>query len=135
MKTVEEMQKYFEMDRYVASSGIKIIEVNENHAECKAEIKDFHLNAHDMVQGGMLFTICDFAFAVIANFHFPDTISQFGTISFINACIDAEYITAKARILTSSRRNCVGEVTVTDNNGKVICVSQFNGFIKKPQQS
>lgn len=130
MKTLEEMKQYFDMDRYVKASGIKITEINKDFAVCKAEIKDTHLNAHEMVQGGMLFTICDFAFAVIANYHYPNTISQFGSISFINACIDAEYITATARLLATSKRNCVGEVTVKDNNGKSICVAQFNGFIR-----
>lgn len=130
MKTLEDMKKYFEKDRYIKISGIEIIEVNENYAVCKADLLDNHLNSHDMVQGGMLFTICDFAFAVIANYHHSETISQTGFISFINACVGAKYITATARELSTSRHNCVGEVTVKDDSGKIICISQFNGFIR-----
>ncbi|MDD4121111.1 MAG: PaaI family thioesterase, partial [Clostridia bacterium] len=130
MKTLEEMKEFFKRDRFVAASGIEIIEVNDNYAICKAEISDKHLNAGDMVQGGMLFTICDFAFAVITNYHHPETISQTGFISFINACVGAKYITATAREMTKTRHNCVGEVTVHDDKGKVICISQFNGFIR-----
>lgn len=130
MKTLEDMKEYFKKDRYVQLSGIEIIEVNDKYAVCKAELSDKHLNTADMVQGGMLFTLCDFAFAVISNYNHPDTVSQTGFISFINACVGAKYITATAREMTKTRHNCVGEVTVHDDKGKVICISQFNGFIR-----
>lgn len=130
MKTIEDMKEYFKKDRFVINSGIEIIEANEEYAVCKADISEKHLNTIDMVQGGMLFTISDFAFAVISNYLHPGTISQIGFISFINACVDAKYITATARELSTSRRNCVGEVIVKDDQGKIICISQFNGFIR-----
>ena len=41
--------------------GIELIEVGERYSIAKMEIQEKHLNAANIVQGGVIFTLADFA--------------------------------------------------------------------------
>jgi len=62
-----DIMSYFEKDRFAALVGIKLIEVKPGYAKAVMEIEDKHLNAVNIVQGGVIFTLADFAFAAAAN--------------------------------------------------------------------
>ena len=85
-------------------------------------------------EGGMLYTLGDFAFAAIANYLHPATVTQGGQISYIRAAYTST-ITAKAREIVRSGHNCVCEVEIYNDKNEIVCVCTFNGFIKEiPQQ-
>ena len=64
MPSLEDIRERFAGDRYAAHSGIIIEEAREGYARCSMVIQPYHLNALNSVQGGVLFTLGDFAFAV-----------------------------------------------------------------------
>ena len=74
------LRKFFTADRYVALSGIEIDEVTDEYAQVSAKILPCHLNAGGAVQGGMLFTAADFAFAVLCNDKHPVTVTHSANI-------------------------------------------------------
>lgn len=121
--------KYFENDGYVKLSGITLVELTEEKAVASAKIGKEHLNANGSVQGGMLYTIADFAFAVHANFSHPATVTQGGHIQYIRAAVTGE-ITATARETVRAGHNTVSEVIIRDEKGEIVCVCNFNGFVK-----
>ncbi len=129
MTDLELVKRIFQDDGYVKLSGLEIIDATEERAVVGAEISDKHRNAHGSVQGGMLFEIADFAFAVLGNFKHPYTITQVGQISYIKAAY-TDRITATAREVARSGRNTVCEVIIQDAAGEIVCVCTFNGFIK-----
>lgn len=131
MKTLNELKEFFKMDRFVCYNGIEIIDCDGERSLVKAAIEDRALNAGDSVQGGMLFTIADFAFAVLANCIHPVTVTSSATITYLAACRDTAFITASSQEISRHRHNCVHEVTVCDDKGKVVCVAMMNGFIKE----
>ena len=47
--------------------GIKLVEVKPGYAKANMEITDKHLNAVNIVQGGVIFTLADFAFEAASN--------------------------------------------------------------------
>lgn len=129
MDRVEQMKKFFALDRFVAGAGVEIVEIDETHATVRAKIEDRHLNADGVVQGGMLYTAADFAFAVLANFLHPVTVTQCGSITYLAAAVTDE-ITATATETARNGHNTVSEVIVKDGAGKTVCICHFNGFIK-----
>ena len=131
MRTVEELREFFKKDRFVASSGIEIVSVDEEKAIVKANVKDMHLNANDCVQGGMLFTLADFTMAVLANALHPVTVTSSANITYLAACKDTSCIVAESREVARHRHNCVHEVKIRDDKGQIVCVAQINGFIKE----
>lgn len=130
MKTLEELKRLFTQDRFAKFNNIEITEVNENYSVCTAVINDSHLNANDLVHGGLLFTLADFAFGVYCNAIHPLTVTQSASITYISPCINTKYVTATAKQLAYEKHNCVCEVLINDDKGRVLCVAQINGFVK-----
>ena len=128
--TKEELtRKMFEKDAYVKLSGIEIVEITDESATVRAKIRAEHLNANGAVQGGMLYTLADFAFAVHANHLHPMTVTQGGHIHYIRAAITDE-VTATAVERVRSGHNTVSEVVVRNSAGETVCICTFNGFVK-----
>lgn len=119
----------FEKDAYVKLSGIEIVEITDESATVRAKIQAEHLNANGAVQGGMLYTLADFAFAVHANHLHPMTVTQGGHIHYIRAAITDE-VTATAVERVRSGHNTVSEVVVRNGAGETVCICTFNGFVK-----
>lgn len=126
---VEKLNKFFEEDAYVKMSGIEIVEVTDEYAVVAADIGSQHLNANGCVQGGMLYTMADFAFAVISNALHPVTVTQGGRIDYLRPGI-CKKITATAREKARAGRNTVCEVVIQDDQGETLCLCTFNGFVK-----
>lgn len=130
MKDIAKLRKFFEKDRYIIRNGIEIVEINEKFAVCSVDVNDNHLNANNVVQGGMIYTIADFTFAVLSNYLCDIyAVSQSATISFLRpaAC---KKLFARSEELSATAHNCVHKVTVYDENDSVIAIAQINGFIK-----
>lgn len=130
MKDIALLKEYFLRDRYIIRNGIEIDEINEKYAVCSVVVGDNHLNANDVVQGGMIYTIADFTFAVLSNYlHDTFTVSQSATISYLRpaAC---KKIFARAEELSATVHNCIYKVTVYDEEAKALAIAQINGFIK-----
>lgn len=129
MTDKELLVKIFEKDGYVKLSGIELMEVTEEKAVARAKIGAEHLNANGSVQGGMLYTIADFAFAVHANFLHPQSVTQGGQITYIRPAV-TKYITATATETVRVGHNTVSEVLIRDEWEQIVCVCHFNGFVK-----
>lgn len=124
------LEEFFKDDGFVKLSGIELVSVNETQAVARAKILREHLNANGCVQGGMLYTLGDFAFAALANYLHPATVTQGGQISYIRAAYTS-VVTAKAREITRAGHNCVCEVVIYDESDEIVSVCTFNGFIKE----
>ena len=131
MEKTEQLKQFFLRDKYVALSGIEIVSTSDEHSLVRAEISDMHLNAAGSVQGGMIFTLADFAFAVLANRIHPATVTSSSSITYLAPCRDTKYVTAESREVSRYRHNCVHEVIIRDDKGTIVAISQMNGFIKE----
>ena len=129
MTDLELTKRFFQDDGFVKLVGIEIVEVTAEKAVVKAKIDDRHRNANGSVQGGMLYTLADFAFAVLGNHNHPVTVTQVGQISYVKAAITDE-VTATARESVRSGHTTVCQVTVQDDKGQTVCICNFNGFVK-----
>ncbi len=129
MTDLELVKRIFADDGFVKLAGLEIVEVNEEKAVVSANISAEHRNANGSVQGGMLYAIADYAFAVLGNYKHPMTVTQVGQISYVKAAF-AEAIIATAREQVRSGHNTVCEVIIEDDKGQIVCVCTFNGFVK-----
>ncbi len=125
----ENLKRFFENDAYVKLSGIEFVEVTDDYAIAAADIGPQHLNANHCVQGGMLYTLADYAFALISNYLHPVTVTQGGRIDYLRPGI-CKRITATAREKARAGRNTICEVEIHNEQGEVLCLCTFNGFIK-----
>jgi acyl-CoA thioesterase len=129
MTDEELVKRIFEDDGYVKLSGLEIVKISADHAIVRANIGKEHCNAMGNVQGGMLYTLADFAFAVQANYLHPITVTQGGHINYIRAAA-TNSITTVAKETIRSGHNTISEVIIYDDKNEVCCVCSFNGFVK-----
>ncbi|MDR2088725.1 MAG: PaaI family thioesterase [Clostridiales Family XIII bacterium] len=130
---IDKCRRFFSADRFAANAGIKIDAVCEDEVVCSMEIRDMHLNAGNIVQGGVIFTLSDFAFAVHSNLRricggdAGLTVGQSCGISYLRSPKGSKLI-ARSICLSRGRTMSVYRVTVEDELGNRISEMHGNGF-------
>lgn len=127
--TIEQLREFFSKDTFAKNIGITIEEVKDGSCLCKLEVNEQHFNAARVVQGGAIFTLADFAFAVAANASGKLTLSLSSSISFMNGAA-CKTLYARATRLSSSRTVCFYDISVFDENDTPIANVTITGFIK-----
>lgn len=126
-----EMREKFALDRFaIEQAGIEIEQAQEGYARCAMAITPSHLNAEGAVMGGAIFTLADFAFAVAANAGRPNTVSLSADIAFLRPG-RGKLLTAQARCLKDGRHVCYGQVSITDDQDRLIASVTATGFRKE----
>ena len=130
MQDITWLKNFFKADKFVEHAGIHIEGVDGEKAVISAKVEEKHLNANGCVQGGMLYTLADFAFAVLGNYLHPFTVTQSGNIHYLRPAYTSK-ITATARETACSGHTSLCEVEIVGEEGKTLCVCHFTGFIKQ----
>ena len=126
-KTLEEVRKIFEGDRFATENGAVIEEVGDRSATCSLLITDSHRNAMGAVMGGVYFTLADFAFAVAANWENMGCVSLHSDISFLGAAKGKKLI-AKAVCVKDGKSTACYRVEVTDDLGNLTATVTATGY-------
>jgi acyl-CoA thioesterase len=130
---IDKSKAFFKDDIFAASLGIQIDVMCEEEAVCSMEIRDVHLNAKNIVHGGVIFTLSDFTFGVHANlrrFYGEDigiTVGQSCSISYFRSP-EGNRLIARSICLSRGRTMSVYRVTVEDELGNRISEMHGNGF-------
>lgn len=132
MPTLEQIRATFAADRFATdAAGCEIRLAEPGHSVCAMTLRPHHLNAAGTPQGGAIFTLADFAFAVAVNaFAETVTVSLQHDITFLSAARGTELI-AEANCVRSGRSTCFYTVTVTDDLDTVIAEMTVNGFVTR----
>ena len=126
-KTLEEVRKFFECDRFATENGAVIEEIGERSATCSLIITDSHRNAMGAVMGGTYFMLADFAFAVAANHEKMGCVSLRSDISFLGSA-KGEKLIAKAVCIKDGRTTACYRVDVMDNLGNLTATVTVTGY-------
>lgn len=126
-KTLEEVRKIFEGDRFATVNGAVIDEIGRNTATCSLVITDSHKNAIGAVMGGTYFMLADFAFAVAANWQKMGCVSLRSDISFLTAARGKKLI-AKAACIKDGKTTVCYRVDVTDDLGNLTATVTITGY-------
>jgi acyl-CoA thioesterase len=125
----------FNADRYaVELTGIEIVMVEENYVKTKLVVEPKHMNVFGMMQGGALFTMADFTFAVAINAGQPgSTVAIECQISFLKP-ISEGVLYAEAEVIFRSRSLVACDVTLTNELGELIAKFHGRGFVRQSAQ-
>ena len=127
MKTLEEVRKVFEGDRFATENGAVIEESGDHSATCSLIITDSHRNAMGAVMGGTYFMLADFAFAVAANWEKMGCVSLHSDISFLRTAKGKKLI-AKAVCVRDGKSTTCYRVDVTDDFGNLTATATVTGY-------
>lgn len=137
MSLLQETIEKFREDRFAVLTGIEIVEVAPGYAKVKLKVREQVFNALNIVQGGALFTLGDFAVAVAANTYAPDAdpgtavVAIESSISFIKPARSG-VLFAEAKELARSKSLVSFDVPITNEKGELIAKFYGRGFVRNP---
>ena len=129
MPSLEQIRATFAADRFATdAAGCEIRLAEPGHAICAMKLQPHHRNAAGTPQGGAIFTLADFAFAVAVNaFAENVTVSLQHDITFLSPAKGSDVL-AEATCVRAGRSTCFYTVTVTDDLGATVANMTVNGF-------
>lgn len=129
MPTLEQIRATFSADRFATqAAGCEIRLAEPGHAVCAMTLESRHRNAAGTPQGGAVFTLADFAFAVAVNaFAEYVTVSLQHGITFLSPA-KGNVLQAEACCVRAGRSTCFYTVMVTDELGIAVAHMTVNGF-------
>lgn len=109
-------------DRYAAQTGAQLTEIRDGFARAEMEVKNVHLNAGGVCQGGALFTLADLALAAVINSHKKLTLGIENNISFLHSAKEGDHLTAEAVEICNHHKIPYCNVKITNQNDELIAV-------------
>jgi acyl-CoA thioesterase len=126
----EVLRRYFAKDRLAEALGIELVEFSEGSALCRMPIRDVHMNGYNVVHGGAIFALADFAFAVASNSHGTIALAVNTDMSFVKAVLSG-MLTATAKEMSISPKLSTYNILVTDDTGETVGVFHGMAYRKK----
>jgi len=116
--------KRLEQDEPIASFlGMKLVELTPGYSRVILKLRPEFQNFNGFVFGGVISAIADQAFAYASNsLSYPSVATQFN-IHFINGAGVDDELTAECRVVRSGRRVGVSQMTVVNQDDKLIATA------------
>ena len=92
-------------DKFARLLDIKLESIKPGYARASLIVRPDMLNAVKVTQGGVTFTLADFAFAAASNSHGTTSLALSTTLSFPGSSREGDQLIAEAREENSTRRH------------------------------
>ena len=126
---IKKLEQLLLNDRFASSNDIHLVSLGKGEATAEMLIAEKHLNGVNIIQGGALFTLADFAFAAASNSHGRIAVAANATISFFRG-VSSGKLTAKAKEHSSGKTLATYTVDITDEDGNKIALFSGTAFMK-----
>ena len=123
------IHEFFKNDRYALASGIELLEAEPGRARAKMEIRDMHLNAGNVTQGGAIFTLADFAFAVAVNACGSMAVSVETSIRYFKS-MSSGTLFAEAKVVNAHAKLATYESRVTNEKEDLVALFTATAYRK-----
>lgn len=116
----------YSRDHAAQGLGITVDDIGPGRSRLTMTVRQDMVNGHDILHGGLCFTLADTAFAYCCNSHNYNTVAHSCSITFTNAGKLGDVLTAEAVEPYQRGRNGVTDVTVTNQDGVVVALFRGN---------
>ena len=99
---------------------MRLLELSSGYAKVAMKLRPEYKNFNGLVFGGVVMAVADQAFAYATNsLDRPNVASQFN-IHFVTAANVDDELTAECRVVRAGKRVSISEMTVTNQEGRLI---------------
>lgn len=130
MLNLEETRALFAGDHFAMAQGITIDRLEDTLAVCSLTLDETHKNAMGAPQGGLVFTLADFTFAVAANSRAKGTVTLSADIHYLRPAAGGR-LAATATLRSAGKSICVYQVAVKDDAGTEVALMTATGKLPK----
>jgi acyl-CoA thioesterase len=117
---IEKLKKLANSEPVASFLGMRLLEISDGYARVSMKMSPEYMNFNRMIFGGIISAVADQAFAYATNSVItPNVASQFN-IHFIASAGENDELIAECRVIKSGKRVCISEMTVTNQDGKLI---------------
>jgi acyl-CoA thioesterase len=103
--------------------NIKVLSLSPGYAKVSIKMRPEYINFNGVVFGSIIMSIADYAFALAINsLALPSLATQFNVHLLAPAAAEDE-LTAEGKVLHSGRRTGVTEMTVFNQEGKLVATA------------
>jgi acyl-CoA thioesterase len=122
-------QVMYDRDDAARMLGMTVERVAPGEARVVMAVRPDMINGHDIVHGGLVFTLADAAFAYACNAYDRLTVASGAQIDFVSPGYKGETLVAQARERHRGKRTGVYDVEVTDAaSGRLIAVFRGRSY-------
>ncbi len=121
-------------DRFAKHLGAEVIEEKAGYAKVKLQVQKHFLNGLEIVHGGVIFSLADYAFALASNATGETGVALNANINYIKAGLPADTLFAEIKEVSRSRQVGTYIGTVTNQEGKILAQFQSLAFYKNPKK-
>lgn len=125
--SIDEAREFFKNDKFATNAGVVLDELSDDYCKCSIILNDNHKNAYGGVMGGVIFTLADYAFAVLSNNIHKPTVGQQVNINYLTAP-KGDKLIAEAGVRKTGRTTSIIEVNITDDTGRDVALFIGSGF-------
>jgi len=125
-----DIRDFIQNDRFAKLLGIELVEAAPGHAITQMQITDEHLNAVNIAQGGVLFTLADLALAAASNAHGPVAVSIQSEIKYFKPA-GKGLLTAEASEISCSSKLATYSIDIRNKDGEL--VAAFQGMVYRKE--
>lgn len=127
------MDEFVSRDKFARHINVEMLEVAAGRATARMQLEDYHLNSHNMVHGGAVFSLADAVFAAASNSHGIPAVAINVSISFLKA-VQAGVLFAEGKEVSLNPTLAVYEVRVTSDRDELVAIFQGMVYRKQPRK-
>jgi len=126
---IKKLEEILKNDRFASYNEISLVSIGNGEAVAEMPVSEKHLNGVNIIQGGALFTLADFAFAAASNSHGRIAVASNASITFFRG-VSSGKLTATAKELNSGKTLAHYTVDIQDEKGNKIALFNGTAFLK-----
>lgn len=116
-------------DRFANHNEIRLVSIGLGTAIAEMPVSEKHLNGVNIIQGGALFTLADFAFAAASNSRGRIAVATNANITFFKG-ISSGMLTAEAKEMNTGKTLSHYSVDIVNEQGTKIAYFTGTAFLK-----
>ena len=104
------------------SLGLEMLEARQGYLRLGMQVREEMLGAHELCEGGPIFTLADLACAFAAITRNEMAVTQSAHVTFVSPARSGERLVAEATEISRTRKNGVYDVTVKSEDGRLVAL-------------
>lgn len=118
--TVAELKAQADNEPIASFLNMKLTELSPGYARVTMKMLPQYQNFNGLIYGGIIMSVADQAFAYASNSVAPGSVASQFNLHFVAGAKVGDELTAECRVVKSGRKVGVSEMTVTNQNGKLL---------------